>query len=496
MSTPGASEPETTSSSTSTPPTTGVPSSPGADSVDSQPTGQQSSEAPNPASEVPNGSTTDGTSTSTSDETSAPPTETPCTLTASAELSEHIATVGLVTFETDLGTVDGGYVEFGTDTTYGQQAPIDWTAPDHETVLVGMRPGTEYHYRVVARAGDKLCRSEDRVLTTGPAPTDLPMPQLRASGEGEVMPGYLVTSAQATGGNGGGYYMVIYDHLGNPVWWHRSSIGGLVTRAKLSWDGRYVYGRDGNPGARSGGQVVRVAIDGSSEESLTVDTGHHDLAVTPDNGVLFLVGGGGDDCSRIEKWSATDEVSDLYDLRDAFGDSFKTGSDPCHCNSIHYNPEDESISVSCLTQNAYVKLSKDADLLWVLGGNNGQSHFTGDVAWDRQHGHHVLGPNRILFLNNNGGGDSTSKSSLAVELELDLDGMTSARVWEYDGGEVTQTLGDVQRLDNGNTLVTYCNAGILHEVNAEKQIVQSWQFANGVGYADHRPSLYGAPVRP
>jgi hypothetical protein len=359
-----------------------------------------------------------------------------------------------------------------------------------------MTATTEYHYRVVIQSGNRVCRSEDHVLTTGAAPSDLPIPSLKTSTESDVTPGYLVTSAQATGGNGGGYYIMIYNHRGQPVWWYRSVIGGLVTRAKLSWDGKFIYGRDGNPSARSGGQVVRIAIDGSTEESLTADTGHHDLAVTPDNGVLFLVGGGGDGCSRIEKWSATDEVSDFYDLRDAFGDAFKSGNDPCHCNSIHYNPADASITVSCLMQNAYVKLSEEAELQWVLGGNNDQSHFTGDVAWERQHGHHMLASNRILFLNNNGGGDSTSQSSLAVELELDVENKTAQRVWEYDGGEVTQTLGDVQRLANGNTLVTYCNAGIMHEVDADKQLVQSWQFSNGVGYADHRETLYGAPVRP
>lgn len=424
------------------------------------------------------------------------PANADCNFDVSATLSDHIATVGIVEFATDFGALDGGYVEFGVDANYGIQAPLEVSTSAHRTLLLGMTPDTEFHYRIVAQSGNQVCRSEDRVLTTGASPPDLPVPSLRVSSQSRVAPGYLITSAQATGPSGGGYYVVIYNHLGQPVWWHRSSIGGIVTRAKLSWDGKYLYGRDGNPSARSGGQVVRIAMDGSSEESLTVDTGHHDLAVTPDNGILFLVGGGGDGCGRIEKWSATDEASHFYDLREAFGDAFKPGNDPCHCNSIHYNPSDASITVSCLMQNAYVKLSDAAELLWVLGGNNGQSDFSGDVAWDRQHGHQMLAPNHILFLNNNGGGDSTSESSLAVELELDGDNHTAKRVWEYDGGEITQTLGDVQRLPNGNTLVTYCNAGILHEVDADKQLVQSWAFSNGVGYADHRENLYGTPERP
>ena len=52
------------------------------------------------------------------------------------------------------------------------------------------------------------------------------------------------------------------------------------------------------------------------------------------------------------------------------------------------------------------------------------------------------------------------------EVTLDLTAMTAATTWMYDGNENSNTLGDVQRLWNGNTLATYSNAGVFHEVNA------------------------------
>lgn len=433
--------------------------------------------------------TGDGTSETT------PPIEVDCGIQINASISQQVPTVGIVTFTTDLGPVSSGYVEFGLDAGYGQRAPIDTTMDAHRTLLLGMTAETEYHYRITIHSGDVWCQSEDFVLATGPIPDEVPQPTLHVSAPESVAPGYLITSAQATA-RGKGFYFLIYNHLGQPVWWYHSPIGNMLVRAKLSWDGRYIYGRDGNPAARPGGQVVRVSLDGSTEERLTVDTGHHDFAVTPDNGVLFLTGGGGDACGQVQKWSVDGDLAQFYDIRNAFGDAMKPGADPCHCNAIHYHPEDASVTFSCLGQNAYVKVSQEREMLWVLGGNNGQGHFTGDVAWDRQHGHHMPDPSRILFLNNNGGGDSASKSSLAVELELDLENRTARRIWEYDGGEVTQTLGDVQRLANGNTLVTYCNAGILHEVSSAKQLVQVWEFTSGVGYTDFRESLYGVPPRP
>jgi hypothetical protein len=71
--------------------------------------------------------------------------------------------------------------------------------------------------------------------------------------------------------------------------------------------------------------------------------------------------------------------------------------------------------------------------------------------------------------------------------------MTAETTWMYDGNESSQTLGDVQRLWNGNTFVTYSNAGALHEVNASGTLLQSISFETGVGYMSKRRSLYGPP---
>ena len=124
----------------------------------------------------------------------------------------------------------------------------------------------------------------------------------------------------------------------------------------------------------------------------------------------------------------------------------------------------------------------------------------GDIDWNAQHGHHLINPERLLFFNN-GGLQETSRTgvaptSLAVELQLDLEQMTATRVWTYDGGLFSQTLGDVQRLANGNTLVTYSNAGVLHEVDPQGELLQTWEFPDGIGYASHRTSLYGPPDVP
>ena len=81
------------------------------------------------------------------------------------------------------------------------------------------------------------------------------------------------------------------------------------------------------------------------------------------------------------------------------------------------------------------------------------------------------------------------------EVTLDLTAMTAANTWSYEGEVASTTLGDTQRLWNGNTLATYSNSSIIHEVSPTGELVQSLQFSGGLGYTSKRQSLYGPPPK-
>jgi hypothetical protein len=67
---------------------------------------------------------------------------------------------------------------------------------------------------------------------------------------------------------------------------------------------------------------------------------------------------------------------------------------------------------------------------------------------------------------------------------------------EYRPGVQSPVLSDVQRLPNGNTLVTFSVAGEIHEVSPTGQLVQKLDSsANSFGYAEFRKTLYGPPLR-
>jgi hypothetical protein len=163
----------------------------------------------------------------------------------------------------------------------------------------------------------------------------------------------------------------------------------------------------------------------------------------------------------------------------------------CHPNAIHYYPSDDTYTVSDRNPNLFVKFTRQGVPLWQFGGENpvAENHFVG--TWTVNHGHQLLSNGNFVFFNN------TSRSTaLVLEYTLDESTWTATEIWRYESTAGSATLGDAQRLPNGNTVVTYSNNGVIHEVDADANLVQSFTSSIGsFGYADFRPTLYGPPLR-
>src|SRR5690606_31763617 len=108
-----------------------------------------------------------------------------------------------------------------------------------------------------------------------------------------------------------------------------------------------------------------------------------------------------------------------------------------------------------------------------------------DAYGGRQHGHHLLDESIVVFAN----GWDGQNNSVAVEYDL-----AGQELWRYDAGEYSANLGDVQRLPGGNTLVTFSNASIVHEVDPQTNIVMEFDGGGSrIGYTLWRETLYGSP---
>ena len=121
-------------------------------------------------------------------------------------------------------------------------------------------------------------------------------------------------------------------------------------------------------------------------------------------------------------------------------------------------------------------------------------------TWQVNHGHHLFDNGDFVFFNNGG---TITTPSLVREFTLNTSGSTMSAtqvaVYQSSGNQHGDSLGDVQRLPNGNTLVTFSNNGLIQELDSSWNVVQTLQApstSGSFGYSDWRTTLYGPPERP
>jgi hypothetical protein len=162
-------------------------------------------------------------------------------------------------------------------------------------------------------------------------------------------------------------------------------------------------------------------------------------------------------------------------------------------NAVHYYPEDDTYTVSDGQASLYAKFTRNGELVWQLGGVEplGDSFtLVGLEAWRNNHGHHLTSDGRFLFFNN---GPQFTSIPTVFEVLLDETEWTATNSWEYVVDDLASgILSDVERLENGNVLVTYSPIGLIREVTPDGTVVQSFE-STSFGYADFRASLYGPP---
>jgi hypothetical protein len=144
-----------------------------------------------------------------------------------------------------------------------------------------------------------------------------------------------------------------------------------------------------------------------------------------------------------------------------------------------------------------VKVSRAGALEWQFGGDCSGAPAPKCVPgdWSVNHGHQVLENGNFLFFNN--GAYRSTTPSYALEFSLNTSGtMQATQVKSYASSTKARSdsLGDVQRLPNGNTIIVFSNEGLIEEVDSSWSVVQTLS-ASSFGYADWRETLYGPPPR-
>lgn len=419
----------------------------------------------------------------------------PCNIDANVVRAEKISTVGVATFGTDLADAERAFIQFGTASEYRLEAPVDWDAAAHRTLLLGMPSNTEVHYRVVVVKGDQACVGADASFDTGALDPDGPadFTPLRGQSPETPAPGFIVTEQ--------GQWAYVVNKEGQVVWWFRFPT--TLTRAVLSWDAKYLVVRDMGPfNATTGGNIHRVDMDGENLMRLDVIGGHHhDLTVIPD-GIAYIgkTTAGACDSLITAKIDGTDSAA-LVDLGIVF-DKFDVGEqaisqERCHVNYVRYYSDTQSFSVSDREKDAIAFFSSDGALLGSIGAQPKTAtpnHVLAEGAdsdakspWRVQHGHDLYAPNKLLVWSN-----GVFQGGQSRMLHYTIHGATASLDWQYTGAGTSPTLSDVQHLPNGHFLATNSSSGSVHEVDSAQKLVVAFTGLSR-GYSNHRTTLYGPP---
>ncbi len=388
-----------------------------------------------------------------------------------ASLSPAIATVGIVEWTFD-GEAEAATIEFGLTEAYEMSAPVDLSEPSFRTLLLGMKPSTEYHFEIRVTSGGTLVRSGDNTLTTGPVINGLNPPNLTASFPEDRVGGFFVFG-MFNEGTASSIIACILDADGDYVWWHEASIPN-VARARMTFDGKYMVlvpvSSVASPGA-----MELVSMDGTWSEVLDMPNVTHDWTPTPDNEVAFISVDKQnlepEPCGTIEVFSPT-----LSTETEVVFDTSTIWEPPCHANALRYSATEDIFTLSDLIHDQIIGISRNGEHLWTANPN-------GDL-WTMQHGHHLTDDHLIVF---------TNQTSEVLMFPFD-DELVETPSWSYSSIYSTMHLGDVQQLPNDNLVVTYAEDGIIREVSPDGEPVQTFSLGQNVpGYVSWRETLYGPP---
>ena len=315
------------------------------------------------------------------------------------------------------------------------------------------------------------------------------------------------------------------------------SAGGIAGRVeRISWDGQLEwYWEYSTQDVRShhdiepmpNGNILIIAWESKSEPE-AIQAGRDpskmkDSTLWPDH-IIEIEPVGTNAANIVWEWHAWDHLIQDYDsTKDNFGVVAEHpelidinfvditgpragGSDWMHCNGIDYNEILDQIAISCKNMNEIYIIDHSTTIVEASGHTGGNSGKGGDILYrwgnpksygagdsnDQQlFAQHDIqwieqgrpGEGNLIVYNNGQGRGYSSVDVIDVPLISGNYTLNTGSAWGPESVNWTWDIGTemyatsisgVERLSNGNTLITYGPKGTFYEVNLEGEIV--WKY--------------------
>lgn len=270
--------------------------------------------------------------------------------------------------------------------------------------------------------------------------------------------GDLLGVYEAVGDTPYGYGLVKLDRYSKVLWTY---FGATHHDVDVGPDGRiYALGQE----------IVDAPLDGYQ------NVGHPRL-----DDFLVILSADGDELSRISLIDSIERSPFRFLLQNVTWHGF---NDPTHANSVEViRPQDAEhfpfgepgqilVSIRELATILVVDVPSE-EVVWATRG-----------SWIAQHDAQVLPDGNILMFDNRGHFERSEGISRIIE----IDPRTTGVVWEYTGTAerplASTVRSSVQRLPNGNTLISESDGGRLLEVTRRGDIV--WEYFNPMRDEENR----------
>lgn len=343
--------------------------------------------------------------------------------------------------------------------------------------------------------GSSQSRITNGVRTINGVPVPSDFPDIRVNLYGETAPGRIFFGSTFTEV---GNYLVILENDGTPYFYRKYiqddrgsgefkvQPNGLLTaylfvpQFFIALDEHFAevdtfqclngYGTDPHEMLMlENGNVLLIAkhpqlvdmskiVDGGNPNASVM--GNHVQEHDPDGNVVF-------------EWRCWDH----FNITDAVHENLTARYiDYIHMNSIAVD-YDGHLVISSRHLSEVTKINHDTgEIIWRLGGVNNQFEFINDPI-EISYQHHVRPvpgvPNQYTIYDN--GNHRNPRFTRAVQYKLDVARKTAEKVWEfrYTPDRYAFMLGNVQRLENGNTFINWSTWPPLFacEVDADGNVV-------------------------
>jgi hypothetical protein len=262
------------------------------------------------------------------------------------------------------------------------------------------------------------------------------------------------------------------------VWWYTAASGEStdgISHAKMSADSQSIWLVNET---LQGAPLRRVSIDGLTTQTYSNTKASHDITAVSGDTMAYL-DYGETDCNSIFEINNAGTTKEVFEPTNVT--STGTGMQNCHGNAVRYSAKEDYYTYSDW-QHELAAVTRTGTLKWKLT----QLVSGGNSTWGgAQHGHQLL-DNSILLFANNGAGSNKSQA-----YEFGLDGHL---IKKFNSNGSATNFGDVQRLSNGNTIITYSTSSLIQMVDANDTVVLEIKGTGSFGYVEFRDSLYGPPL--